>query len=96
MGQDATNQLQNPAPAELLEMIWPETGMHVTVEVTGAAKDTLDETGAIDLSVDFVTLSLSPLEFIQLASAMRMSVDNLLDLHPKYQKDVINAFDIRD
>jgi hypothetical protein len=36
----------------------------------------------VELDVDFVTLSLSPLEFIQLASFLRMSIDGLLERHP--------------
>jgi hypothetical protein len=43
-----------------------------------------------------VTLSLTPLEFIQLASFLRMSIDGLLEQHPKYQRAVVSAFDIRD
>ena len=43
-----------------------------------------------------MTLSLSPLEFIQLASFLRMSIDGLLDHHPALQRAVINAFDLRE
>jgi hypothetical protein len=39
---------------------------------------------------------LTPLEFIQLASFLRMSIDGLLDHHPSLQRAVINAFDIRE
>ena len=41
-------------------------------------------------------LSLTPLEFIQLASFLRMTVDGLLEQHPGLQRAVVNAFDIRD
>jgi hypothetical protein len=59
-------------------------------------KDTLGEDDLIELEVDFVTLSLTPLEFIQLASFLRMSIDGLLERHPGLQRAVVNAFDIRD
>jgi hypothetical protein len=42
-----------------------------------------------------VTLALTPLEFIQLASFLRMSIDGLLDHHPSLQRAVVNAFDIK-
>jgi hypothetical protein len=77
-------------------MIWPETGLHTRTEIAVRDKDTMTEDDTIDLQVDFLTLSLSPLEFIQLASFLRMSVDALLEQHPGYQRAVINAFDIRD
>lgn len=86
----------NPARFDLHEMIWPETGLHTRCEVPVRPRDELSEEDTIDLEIDFVTLSLSPLEFIQLASFLRMSVDALLDHHPALQRTVINAFDIRD
>jgi len=81
---------------DLLDMIWPETGLQTLVRAPVRPKDALDEDDRIDLEIDFVTLSLSPLEFIQLASALRMSIDALLDQHPSLQRAVVNAFDIRD
>ena len=57
---------------------------------------TLGEDDLVELEVDFVRLSLSPLEFIQLASFLRMSIDGLLERHPDLQRAVVNAFDIRD
>ncbi len=81
---------------DLLEMIWPETGLQTTSRIPDRPKDRLTEDDAIELSIDFLTLSLSPLEFIQLASFLRMSIDGLLERHPAYQRAVINAFDIRD
>jgi hypothetical protein len=87
------------APAELddvIEMVWPETGLQTGCRVSSRSKDTLGEDDVVELEVDFVTLSLSPLEFIQLASFLRMSVDGLLDRHPGLQRAVVNAFDIRD
>jgi hypothetical protein len=80
----------------LHEMIWPETGLHTISSVPKRPKDELNEEDTIELTIDFVTLSLSPLEFIQLASFLRMSIDDLLGQHPKFQRAVINAFDIKD
>ncbi|MGI8476504.1 MAG: hypothetical protein ACR2OO_09070 [Thermomicrobiales bacterium] len=81
---------------DLLEMVWPETGLQTTSRIPDRPKDGLTEDDAIELSIDFLTLSLSPLEFIQLASFLRMSIDGLLERHPAYQRAVINAFDIRE
>jgi hypothetical protein len=81
---------------EVLDMTWPETGLQTACRVSQRPKDALGEDDVIALDVDFVTLSLSPLEFIQLASFLRMSVDGLLDRHPGLQRAVVNAFDIRD
>jgi hypothetical protein len=83
-------------PLELLDMIWPETGLVTTARVPRRPQDTLSEDDAIDLQIDFLTLSLTPLEFIQLASFLRMCIDGLLEQHPTLQRAVINAFDIRD
>ncbi len=81
---------------DLHEMIWPETGLHTRTEIAVRPRDQMTDDDSIDLQVDFMTLSLSPLEFIQLASFLRMSVDALLEQHPSFQRTVINAFDIRD
>ena len=81
---------------EVLDMTWPETGLQTVCRVSQRPKDSLGEDDVIELDVDFVTLSLTPLEFIQLASFLRMSVDGLLDRHPGLQRAVVNAFDIRD
>lgn len=81
---------------DLLDMIWPETGLQTVVRAPVRPKDALSEDDRIDLEIDFVTISLTPLEFIQLASAMRMSVDGLLDQHPSLQRAVVAAFDLRD
>lgn len=81
---------------QLLEMVWPETGMQTGARVSRRTKDMLDEDDLVELDVDFVTLSLSPLEFIQLAAFLRMSVDGLLERHPSLQRVVVSAFDIRD
>lgn len=83
-------------PFELLDMIWPETGLQTAARMPRRAKDTLSERDEIELAIDFVTLSLTPLEFIQLASALRMSIDSLLGEHPGFQRAVVNAFDIKD
>jgi len=81
---------------ELLDMIWPETGLQLSTRIPSRPKDTLSEDDRIELQLDFLTLSLSPLEFIQLASFLRMSIDGLLDHHPSLQRAVIGAFDIRE
>lgn len=81
---------------ELRDMIWPETGLQTRVRAPRRPKDTLSEDDAIELQIDFLTLALTPLEFIQLASFLRMSIDDLLDQHPSLQRAVINAFDLRD
>jgi len=81
---------------DLLDMIWPETGLQTTSRIPRRPKDALSEDDTIELTIDFVTLSLTPLEFIQLASFLRMSIDGLLDHHPGFQRAVINAFDIRE
>ncbi len=80
---------------DLLDMIWPETGLQVTTTAPVKAKDTLNENDQIELSLDFVTLSLTPTEFIQLAASLRLSVDGLLDQHPGLQRAVVAAFDIK-
>jgi hypothetical protein len=86
-----------PRPTvDLLDMIWPETGLQVGCTMPARERDRLGEADQIELSIDFVTLSLSPLEFIQLAASLRMSVDGLLEQHPSLQRAVINAFDIRE
>jgi hypothetical protein len=81
---------------ELLDMIWPETGLQTSSRIPRRPKDALSEDDSIELTIDFVTLTLTPLEFIQLASFLRMSIDGLLDHHPSLQRAVINAFDIRE
>ncbi len=81
---------------EVLDMIWPETGLQTGARVSRRPKDTLGEDDVVELDIDFVRLSLSPLEFIQLASFLRMTVDGLLERHPGLQRAVVSAFDIRD
>jgi hypothetical protein len=85
----------NRQRVDLLEMIWPETGLQVTTTAPNKARDTLTENDQIELSLDFVTLSLTPTEFIQLAASLRLSVDSLLDHHPALQRAVVAAFDIK-
>ncbi|MCA9879697.1 MAG: hypothetical protein KC442_18015 [Thermomicrobiales bacterium] len=88
---------RTPAPvAEILDMVWPETGLQTSARVSERPRDTLGEDDVVELEIDFVRLSLSPLEFIQLASFLRMTVDGLLEQHPGLQRAVVNAFDIRD
>jgi hypothetical protein len=77
-------------------MIWPETGLQTSTRIPDRPKDALNEDDTVELTIDFMTLALSPLEFIQLASFLRMSIDSLLDHHPSLQRAVINAFDIRE
>jgi hypothetical protein len=81
---------------DVLDMVWPETGLQTGCRVSLRPRNTLGEDDVVELEIDFVTLSLSPLEFIQLASFLRMSIDGLLDRHPGLQRAVVNAFDIRD
>lgn len=86
-------------PAEMdnvIDMVWPETGLQTGCRVSLRPKDTLGEDDVVELDVDFVKLSLSPLEFIQLASFLRLSIDGLLERHPGLQRAVVNAFDIPD
>ena len=82
--------------ADILDMVWPETGLQTSSRVSQRPRDTLTEDDVVELEIDFVRLSLSPLEFIQLASFLRMTVDGLLEQHPGLERAVVNAFDIRD
>ena len=84
------------ANVELLDMVWPETGLQTTARAPVRPKDGLTEDDVISLQLDFVTLSLSPLEFIQLASFLRMCIDGLLEQHPGLQRAVMAAFDLRE
>ena len=84
------------AKDEILEIIWPETGLHTKAVSPLRERDQLADDDEVALSIDFLTLSLSPLELIQLASFLRMTIDGLLDRHPGYQRAVVNAFDIKD
>lgn len=95
-GELLAAQATSAGDVELLDMVWPETGLQTTSRVPRRPKDGLSEDDTIALQIDFVTLSLTPLEFIQLASFLRMSIDGLLEQHPGLQRAVINAFDIRD
>ncbi|MBW3633679.1 MAG: hypothetical protein KY456_11705 [Chloroflexi bacterium] len=81
---------------DVLDMVWPETGLQTGCRVSSRPKDTLGEDDVVELDIDFVKVSLSPLEFIQLASFLRMSIDGLLERHPGLQRAVVNAFDIPD
>lgn len=95
-GELPSGEAASAGDVELLDMVWPETGLQTTSRVPRRPKDGLSEDDTIALQIDFVTLSLTPLEFIQLASFLRMSIDGLLEQHPGLQRAVINAFDIRD
>jgi hypothetical protein len=81
---------------DVLDMVWPETGLQTGCRVSSRPRDALGEDDVVELDIDFVKLSLSPLEFIQLASFLRMSIDGLLERHPGLQRAVVNAFDIPD
>lgn len=83
-------------PIEILDMIWPESGLSTTLTVPDKPKDTLGEGDQVQLSIDFLTLTLSPLELIQLAAFLRVGMDELMERHPSLQRDVVNAFDIKD
>jgi hypothetical protein len=95
-GRDHTPPRPTAEMDDVIDMVWPETGLQTGCRVSARPKDTLGEDDVVELDVDFVKLSLSPLEFIQLASFLRMSVDGLLERHPGLQRAVVNAFDIRD
>ncbi|HEX5991260.1 MAG TPA: hypothetical protein VFY70_01730 [Thermomicrobiales bacterium] len=95
-GGDSTSPRPAAEMDDVLDMVWPETGLQTGCRVSLRPKDTLGEDDVVELEIDFVTLSLSPLEFIQLASFLRMSIDGLLDRHPGLQRAVVNAFDIPD
>lgn len=94
--EDGAGSPSSADTIELLDMVWPETGLQTRAQVPRRPKDTLSDNDTIDLQIDFLTLALTPLEFIQLASFLRMSIDGLLDHHPSLQRAVINAFDLRD
>ena len=81
---------------ELLDMIWPETGLSTTLTAPDKPKDTLGEGDQVQLSIDFLTITLSPLELIQLAAFLRVGMDELMERHPSLQREVVNAFDIKD
>lgn len=81
---------------ELLDMIWPESGLSTTLCVPDKPRDTLGEGDQVQLSIDFVTLTLSPLELIQLAAFLRVSMDELMEHHPGLQRAVVSAFEIRE
>ena len=82
------NRGQAAKTEEWLHIIWPETGLHTVASGPVGEKNSLTEDDEIALSIDFLTLSLSPLEFIQLASFMRMCVDGLLDRHGRVARAV--------
>lgn len=81
---------------EVLDMVWPETGLQTGARVSRREPNALGDDDVVELDIDFVRLTLSPLEFIQLASFLRMTVDGLLERHPALQRTVVNAFDIRE
>ena len=95
-GREAPPAPGDDRPLELIDMIWPETGLQTTTRVPRRPRDRLTEDDAIELQIDFLTLSLTPLEFIQLAAFLRLSIDGLLELHPGLQRAVVAAFDIKD
>jgi hypothetical protein len=84
-----------PENVNLLDMIWPETGLQVSTSVTDRERDKLTDSDQVELTIDFVTITLSPTEFIQLAASLRLSVDGILEHHPAMQKAVVAAFDIK-
>jgi len=79
----------------LLDMVWPETGLQVSTSMTVRERDKLGESDQIELTIDFITLSLTPTEFIQLAASLRLSVDGILEHHPVMQRAVVATFDIK-
>ena len=99
-GAEATTGSRSHAGAaglmDLLDMVWPETGLETSARVTVRPRDGLTEDDLVHLRLDFLTLDLTPMEFIQLAAFLRLCVDGLLDQHPALQRAVVRAFDIRD
>ncbi len=83
------------ATINILDMIWPETGLQVSTAITERPRDTLTESDQLELTIDFVTISLTPTEFIQLAASLRLSVDGILEQHPNMQRAVVAAFDVK-
>ncbi|HQY30748.1 MAG TPA: hypothetical protein PK691_05655 [Thermomicrobiales bacterium] len=83
------------ATLNILDMIWPETGLQVSATMSDRARDTLTESDQVELTIDFVTLTLTPTEFIQLAASLRLSVDGILEQHPNMQRAVVAAFDVK-
>ena len=86
-------------PAEMddvIDLVWPETGLQTGCRVSSRPKDALGEDDVMARHQIVRPRHLTPLEFIQLASFLRMSVDGLLERHPGLQRAVVNAFDIRD
>ncbi len=95
--RDAEDVIENAERRIVLQdLIWPETGLATRSTIPDRPKDGLTEDDIIELTLDFVTLSLTPLEFIQLAAFLRMSIDDLLERHPSFQRAVVSAFDIRE
>ena len=77
---------------EVEETVFFQTG---GLAVVLWSRDKLADDDEIQLTIDFVTLSLSPTEFIQLAASLRLSVDGILEHHPAMQRAVVGAFDIK-
>lgn len=90
------DEMTDKKTIEILDMIWPQTGLSTTLTVPDKPKDSLGEGDQVQLSVDFLTMTLSPLELIQLAAFLRVSMDELMERHPSLQREVVNAFDIQD
>src|SRR3954454_17069074 len=78
-------------PAEMddvLDMVWPETGLQTGWRVSSRPRNMLGGDDLAELAGDFWKMTLSPLEFIQLAPFLRMSIDGLLERHPGLQRAV--------
>lgn len=85
---DATGEM-----SELLDIVWPGSGLATASRIPDVPKNDLTNEQAVELQLDFVSLSLSPTEFIQLAAFMRVSVDRILAAHPHLQHAVNDTYD---
>ena len=87
-GNDATVALAEGVGGTVEQFLHKVDVLHTHCAAVGRNPD------EIALSIDNLTLRLSPLEFIQLASFLRMSIDELLGRHPGMQRKVVETFDI--
>ena len=96
-GIERTRKLQEELPQSMrvTRVVFRYTDGRTLTFIPEAGREAFIEDDMIELSLDFVTLSLSPTEFIQLAASLRLSVDGLLDHHPAMQRAVVAAFDIK-
>lgn len=85
---DATGEM-----TELLDIVWPGSGLSTSSRMPDVPENELTNEQSVELQLDFVSLSLTPTEFIQLAAFMRVSVDRMLAAHPHLQQSVNDTYD---